>query len=369
MCSRPPFALLLVVAACGTIGTPGGGAQNLPSAGGGPFQALVKGQVAPQDTAPFVFLAGGQSYREPSVLSATGDPSNPGVFMYLVANGSPGDVILRTRADDSVSFYGDFADQQMNATHRPPVVLAASQAWEGKNLSGPCAVRVGSEIWLYYAGDGGIGLAKSGDGKNFTRMPTQVLAVDSGVAWESTAPHAPSVAIFPDGSWHMLYTAGNDIGEATSADGVHWTRVGDPILVPSPVVDPKTLPEGVNPPFDEGAVDDPQLAPRIDETGRLVVRVFYTGYDKPVGSASRTGSIGFAGRYGDTGALSRQPAPAYTAPGATVAGPALFDWNGTPLLYVSQLDIAGTPTFLAIAAAYDPSTGSPGMPGSFATSP
>jgi len=368
---RPTWIWLLALAACGTIGSPGGGALGLPSSGGGPFQALDQNQVAPQDVAPFVFRNFGQPHRDPCALAATGDPSSTEVFLYVVVSGSKGDVIARTRADDGVSFYGDTGDLLSNPTHKPPEVLAASLAWEGSDLSGPSAIRVGSQIWLYYAAAQGIGLATSSDGLTFTKTGQPVVGVDHGASWESTAPRAPTVAVFPDGTWHMLYASGNDIGEATSSDGMTWKRVDadpstpalDPVLSPSAVVDPKTLPEGEHPPFDEGAVDDPLLAPRIDPTGQLQVRVFYAGYDQPLGAKTRTAAIGFAGRYGDNGPLSRQALPVYTAPGSSASGPTLFEWSGPALLYTSQLDISVMPSFYAIAAAYDPTAGSPPPPG------
>ena len=179
-----------------------------------------------------------------------------------------------------------------------------------------------------------------------------MLAPDPAASWETTPPHAPSVAIFPDGSWHMLYAAGTSIGEATSTDGVHWTRAaGNPVLEPSAPVNPRTLPAGEHVPFDEGTVEDPLLVPRIDPTGQLQVRVLYAGYAQSPTAQSRTASIGFAARYGDSGPLSRQSIPVYIAPGSTAAGPALLEWTGGTMLYVSQLDSTPMPPLPAIAAA------------------
>ena len=104
-------------------------------------------------------------------------------------------------------------------------------------------MRIGARIALYYAAAGGIGVAVSEDGVSFTKNQAPVLAPDVSVRWETTSPTAPSVALFPDGTWHMLYAAGVSIGEATSADGYAWTRVDgdpattelDPVLEPSPV--------------------------------------------------------------------------------------------------------------------------------------
>jgi hypothetical protein len=369
------FAGLAVVTgavACATQATPSAVGINLPSSGVGPFQALTQMQVEPADVAPFVCLTLGESSNEPSVLPQTTDGSTPALFLYMDAQRQGVNGIVRTRSDDGVSFYGDSADLANNPSHHPPFVLKPTLSWEGMAVTGPSALRVGSEIWLYYAGQGGIGLAKSTDGLTFTKTGSPVLAVDPSATWENGGPRAPTVAVFPDGTWHMLYAAGTSIGEATSNDGVAWTRVaGNPVLVPSTPVDPKTLPEGSMPPFDEHSVDDPLLLPRMDPSGQLQVRVLYTGYDESAADAAATltGTIGFAARYGDAGTLTRQSIPVYVAPGSTASGPALLEWNGPTMLYVAQLDSTVMPTSVPIAAAYDPSGGSPPAVGKYPSAP
>jgi hypothetical protein len=360
---------LLCVGACSTLATQGTIGQNLPSSGVGPFQALAQTQVAPADVAPFVCLEPGQNLTEPSVLPATSEAGGAAVLVYAVGQGPGGQVIVRTHSDDGVSFYGDTADQSTHPTHKPPVVLAASLAWEKTDVTGPSALRVGSQIWLYYAASGGIGLAQSSDGREFEKTGAPVLAPDPSATWETTTPRAPTVAVFPDGSWHMLYAAGTSIGEATSTDGLHWTRAaGNPVLSPSTPVDPKTLPPGEKPPFDEATVEDPLLVPRVDPSGQLQVRVLYAGYAAPATASSRTSSIGFAARYGDAGPLSRQIIPVYVAPGSSAAGPALLEWSGGTMLYVSQLDTTLMPSPLALAGAYDPAGGPPPV-GTYPTAP
>ena len=370
--------MLVLMPSCSTLATPGSGDQNLPSSGAGPFQALAQTQVEPADIAPFVFFAPGKPASEPTVIAGRpDDPSSPSVIVYLVVPGAQGSVVVRTRADDGVSFYGDTADAQQDPSHRPPVVLAASLAWEGTDVTGPSALRVGPEIWLYYAAQGGIGLARSSDGRSFDKTGQPVRARDPGARWEKTAPRAPSVAVFPDGSWHMLYAAGASVGEATSVDGLSWRRVDgdpatpalDPVLEPSAPVDPRGLPPGERPPFDEATVEDPLLVPRVDPTGQLQVRVLYAGYSAAPGDAARAGEIGFAARYGGSGRLTRQAAPVYVAPGASAAGPALLSRAGGSVLYVSQLDTGTMPPALALAAAYDPGVGGPPAVGKFAASP
>lgn len=381
---RPALVLPLAVLgtiACGTLASPGSGDLGLPTANVGPFNALTQAEVATGDVPPFVFLDESAQYSEPSVIPQSSDTSSPAVILYAVSHASSGDEIVRTRADDGRSFYGDSVDRQENPSHVPPVVLRASQPWEGGSVSGPSALRVGSAVWLYYAAAGGIGLAKSTDGgMTFTALPQPVLATDHGVGWEFTAPRAPAVAQLPDGSFHMLYASGDAVGEAVSADGeTGWQRVDgdpntpalDPVLVPSAPVDPATLPAGVLPPFDEGAVDDPLLVPSVDVAGRLVVRVLYTGYSAPVGASSRPSAIGLAARYGASGVLTKQSSPVYTVQSGEAA-PALLQFGGEQaLLYVQQLNttLDMAHPFLAIAAAYAPASGMMGAPGAFPSSP
>lgn len=373
----PGSILFAALAGCATLASGGGGASNLPSSGVGPFQPLSQMQVAPQDIAPFVLSHSAGACTEPSVLSASADGATPALTMYYVLPGAPGTVIAFSRSDDGVSFYGDSGDVENNPSHKPPIVLTATLPWEGGAVDGPSAIRVGSQVWLYYAAAGGIGLAKSNDGRTFAKTGGPLLARDASIAWETTQLRAPTVAVFPDGSWHMMYASGASIGEATSTDGVTWTRADgdpstpaiDPVLGPSAMVDPSTLPPGEHPPFDEGRVDDPLLAPRVDPTGRLQVRVLYTGYAPAADASAPAGAIGFAARYSTTGALARQATPVYFAPDSTVAGPAILEWAGPSLLFASQPDTKLSPPVVAIAGTFDPGAGSPPPFGAYPSAP
>jgi hypothetical protein len=297
--------------------------------------------------------------------------------MYAVATSMGADVIVRTSADDARSFYADIGDKHTFPQHAPATVLKADQAWEGTALSGPSALLTGGEVYLYYSAAGGIGLAMASDGLTFTKVAGPVLAPDPTMAWETSAPHAPTVAIFPDGSWHMLYGAGDSIGEATSSDGQTWTRVEtNPVLSPSAVVDldAATLATGVQPPFDEGRVDHPVMSPQTDIDGRLQVRVLYTGYGLVQAdggtSAQPSSAIGLAGRYGTSGPLSRQSAPVYTV-SLHEAAPAFFEYSGGSLLYVQQDNpaLSATMPYTAVAAAYSPADGSLPPPLPYPSSP
>jgi hypothetical protein len=353
--------LLTVPTGCGTLGSPPATGENLPSSGVGPFRPLAADELPSSAAPPFVLDDPAAPYREPSVVSSSDDGSSLAVVLFAVARVGGRDVIVRTSAPDARSFYGGAADNETGShpRHAPAVVLAADRAWEGADLAGPSAVRVGAQLWLYYAGAGGIGLAVSDDGLAFTKMGVApVLGPDASADWETTPPHAPSVALVPDGSWLMLYGAGSSIGEATSADGKSWTRVdGGPVLAPG---------EG----FDAGQVDDPVVLPRVTPAGRLQIRVLYTGYDAPPGAPSRGSAIGFAARYGNSGPLSRQAVPVYGG-SAHEAAPALFEPAIGSVLYAQQDETSLDPTkpYAAIAAAFAPQGETLPAAGAFATSP
>ena len=370
------LSLCLVVAACATIGSPSNTEDApLPSSGVGPFRKL--GNAEAHGIAPFVLDGSFTSYTEPTVFPASTDATSAAVVMYAVqtttnAQGAPQVAIVRSRADDARSFYGSSAD----LGGKPKPVMVADQPWEGGVIGGPSALAVGTSIFLYYSAAGGIGLARSSDGFTFVKEPAPVLAPDPAVAWETTTPSAPSVAIYPNGRFRMLYAAGGSIGEADSADGISWARLDadpstpaiDPVLTPAPPPDAGAPDSGLLGPFDTAQVTDPCLLPRTTPAGRLQVRVLYTGYTAPASMAGRNGTIGFAARYGDSGPLVRQPTPVYSV-SLHEAAPALFEWSGGSMLYVHQDETATTTVYPSIAAAYAPANLTLPAPGPYPSSP
>jgi hypothetical protein len=364
---RRPFGLGVVVRsfvlaalpwACATLGSQSAGGENLPTSDVGPFRRLGPTEVL--GVAPYVFDGlSVKPYGEPAILPLGTSAGSKDVAMYVAATTSTGGAahgaIVRTHATDGVSFYGTSLDDPAV----PSVVLDATEAWEEGSIHSPSVLRAGSQVFLYYAAGQGIGVAVSSDGIAFTKQSAPVLETRANVGWETTTPTEPSVALFPDGSWHMLYAAGVSIGEATSSDGYTWTRADgdpsttalDPVLAPSPAAPPESVDAGLAP-FDTGQVAGPCLVPRLDPAGRLQVRVLYTGYAAAPGPATRASAIGFAARYGDTGLLERSGSPVY-AVGKHEAAPALLEWSEGSLLYVQE-DSFTTPAYAAIAAAIAP---------------
>lgn len=349
------LAASLVGLACATTGESGHGDANLPSAGVGPFRKLVDDEV--KGIAPFVLDDSRALYREPAAIVEDGV-----VFLFAVARRDGRDVIVRTRASDGRSFYGTSADFGRS----PREILAGGAAWEGASIGGPAVVRRGPELFLYYAAAGGIGVARAVDGVTFTKAGAPALAPDPSARWEATVPRAPSVYVAANGKFRMLYAAGVAIGEAESEDGVHFTRLGrEPVLVPSAEPAPGSLLPNEKPPFDRAAVGDPCAVPRVTPAGRFHLRVLYTGTD-PSGATT----IGFAGRYDESGPLVRQPLPVY-AVNAKEAGPAFVETGEGTFLYVQQERRAsgsGDP-YLAIAAGFGPANVDLGPAAEFPSEP
>ena len=299
-------AATIGLAACATIPEPGGGGENLPSAVAGPFRALVQAElgnlrVAPNALDTDVFA------RDPSVVDLDGDPSTlavAGYFGAAVAQGGakpvatdPTRAILRFDALDGRSF--DRAAE---------VVLEPTEAWEGSVLGQPSALLHDGETWLYYAAAGGIGLAKSSDGHAFTRVPGPILG-PAASGWEASGiPASPGVVRLADGSFRLFYEVTiakgvQAIGDASSPDGVTWTRLGTaPALAPSA---PRT---GVDQPYDDASVGSPFPVLATSGDGRAILRVYYGARDHLGASV-----IGLAARYlaAPSAPLQRATAPVF----------------------------------------------------------
>ena len=126
----------------------------------------------------------------------------------------------------------------------PVVVLGANAKtdWEG-DVNRPVVVRRGGEWHMWYTGQARgrswIGYATSTDGRKWERAGDKpVLSAELG--WEKVAVMCPHV-IWDEGrrEWRMWYSGGEQyepdaIGYATSGDGVHWEKHGEPVFKADP---------------------------------------------------------------------------------------------------------------------------------------
>ena len=354
------LGLACLAMSCATIAAEGQGDVDLPNALSGPFRPLKRDKICDGDVCTGVDeLPPGTPNGQPSypraplsrnatvLVRGSGVGDDLRVVMYVARDlDDDPDRIARFEAADARTFK-DAQD-----------VLTADQPFEGQSIGDPCAIEVGGAVWLYYTIHRrtdfpgqipGIARAVSTDGlagRAFEKDAAPVLGLEGTKgAWETDAPRAPSVVRDDAGTFHLFYAANGAIGEATSADGIHFTRVDgypatagiDPVIGPSAAVDPTTLPEGVKPPFDDLGLDDPYVVREQTALGRTIYRLFYTGRDRRAGSA-----VGLAGRYGD------DPGPFDRADG--------FVFGGKQNPHVNAPAVARFPSFSLMYANVDDQT-------------
>ena len=130
----------------------------------------------------------------------------------------------------------------------PLLDVIPGSPWEAGAVFDPCIVRqADGSLWMWYTTRGArpssIALATdtSGTGSNFTRYAgNPVLTSDLPKSAPASALTRPAVVALPDGSWRLWYsTESHDdpagqawIGTATSSDGIHWQKHGEPALKP-----------------------------------------------------------------------------------------------------------------------------------------
>ncbi|WP_437616726.1 hypothetical protein WMF20_22540 [Sorangium sp. So ce834] len=315
----------------------------MPNALAGPFREIDQEELGNSRAAPHVMNDDERFARDASVIDLDGDPSTPAAAGFFAATLRPEDAPPDPRAPPNAIVRYEAADGR-SFGRSPVTVLAPELPWEGGTVAAPSALLVGGEIWLYYAAEGGIGLARSEGGVAFAREPAPVLAPtahgDGG--WERGAiPGSPGVVRLPDGSLRMFYVVAGEggasfVGEARSDDGLAWERVGDgPALAPAPLPAAGAS-AGEDEPFDSAAVFDPAPVLAVSATGRPSLRVYYAGRD----SAGRS-AIGLAARFGHDGPLQRAAAPVFGASSALAPrAPWVAAHPGFSLLFVTQA--AGT---------------------------
>ncbi|MBI4957476.1 MAG: hypothetical protein HY908_36045 [Myxococcales bacterium] len=345
-------ALAAGLGACATLATSSGGDTSLPNAGLGPFRPLKAGEIGNSRPAPYGLRDDASFERDVAVLDADGDPATLGVVAYAARTtfgagvepepSAPPNEIVRHTALDGRSF-----------DRGPPVVLAPAAAWEGGTVGAPAALEVEGEVYLYYAAAGGIGLARSADGVAFAREDAPVLGPASAGWDDGLVPRSPSVVRLPDGSFRMFYEValGADesaIGEAASADGLVWQRLGEaPVLARRPeLVDDL-------PAYDGASVGAPSAVLWVTSEGRAVLGVYYAAT-----AEDGTRSIALAARYGTDGALARGLGPVFGSDGdLDPTEPCIVRFASFAFLYATErAGSAASQDFPAVAVGVAPAT-------------
>ncbi|MBI9103946.1 MAG: hypothetical protein JEY99_16130 [Spirochaetales bacterium] len=151
-----------------------------------------------------------------------------------------------------------------------------SGSWDDNGIFEPSVIKDGESYSMWYSGHDGsdwrIGYATSIDGISWTKHPANPV-INPGTGWDSNQIYYPSV--IKDGTTYKMWYVGSNtngqIGYATSADGISWTKYsGNPVLLIGP----------------SGTWNDYQLAmPSVIVDGDYY-KMMYSGSD---GSNWRTG--------------------------------------------------------------------------------
>lgn len=127
----------------------------------------------------------------------------------------------------------------------PVLARGGTGSWDQVSVFNPIVMYNGSLYQMWYSGRSGqtglwqTGYATSTDGITWEKHSNNpVLTVGAANEWDAAGAVAGSV-LYVDGEYQMWYhgsgnagtVLGNDVGYATSPDGVNWTKhAGNPIL-------------------------------------------------------------------------------------------------------------------------------------------
>jgi len=218
-------ALLGLIGACSTIGDEGGEPSALPHGGTGAFRLLDSEETEIIGAIPGRAMVirdaiGGFCVLDDSLFYATAEVLDPAP---MVPEDHPMGDIYWPGFEPRRIHRGVARDEGIGGFAQGPEVLTASEDWEGGEVFDPWAVvDDDGTVRLYYAAEGGIGVAEASSVSGpFTKQPGPIVtdALDG-------APHRPSVIRGPDGAWWMYYDANGEIRAARSDDGVRFDPMG-----------------------------------------------------------------------------------------------------------------------------------------------
>jgi hypothetical protein len=333
-CARAFVPLCLLAAGCATLAGGGGGEDDLPNAGAGPFREIRQAELGNFRSAPNALEDDEIFPRDPAILDVDGDPATLEVLAFVAATLLPeGEEPDADAPPNAIVRYGALDGRSFDRS--AVVVLTPEGTDEAETVGSPAVLRADGELLLYYQHGAGIGVATSIDGGGtFARAPGAGLAAaDAG--WDAGAtPRAPSVVRLPGGAFRMFYEVdfGPDgataIGEATSSDGRSWQRGGAPVLTPR---DPAQAPAD-EPPWDGRAVGSPFAVLTENALGEPIVRLYHAAI-----SAEGARVIALAARAGLDGSFERAVSPVFGTQNDLAAHePCFVHFDGFALLYVTQ---------------------------------
>jgi hypothetical protein len=267
---------MLAAAACGLGGGDGGGDQNLPISGIGPYGKITDFDFATPLDEPFLVVDTTADLLDPAPVAAGGGvtrlfytrrttsaaeiwrvdlPSleeEPDAAAPALTAGEPWE---QGRVEAPAPFQADgtlYLVYQGGDPAAPSLGLAASTdggaTFQKRGMiiadgAQPGALRIGNATFIYFTRPGGIFVATSIDLASFAVQPQPVLAPAGGTRFDSreVGEPAPAGGISPAGEIRIsLFYTGTGasgltaLGYAGSFDGTSFTRGLEPILEPGP---------------------------------------------------------------------------------------------------------------------------------------
>jgi predicted GH43/DUF377 family glycosyl hydrolase len=154
------------------------------------------------------------------------------LVMWYTGRGAAGSRIGFATSQDGVHWIPDAAN--------PVFGPGSAGAWDAAGVEHPCVLRDALGYTMFYSGRGsgagGIGVAFSPDGIQWTRPHTDAVFGPSapGTAWDDSEVRTPWV--LDDGVAYRLWYGGRGtwsaVGYASSLDGIVWDRLLAPVLSP-----------------------------------------------------------------------------------------------------------------------------------------
>jgi len=215
---------LALYPACSTIGDEGGEPSALPHGGTGAFRLLDSEETEIIGAIPGRAMVlrdaiGGYCVLDDSLFYATAEVLED---RPMVPEDHPAGDIFWPGFEPRRIHRGTAREEGVGGFAQGPEVLAASEGWEGGEVFDPWAVRDGDTVRLYYAAQGGIGVAEASSVEGPFEKRDGPIVTDA----LDGAPHRPSVIRGPDGAWWMYYDAGGELRAARSDDGLDFEPMG-----------------------------------------------------------------------------------------------------------------------------------------------
>ena len=147
--------------------------------------------------------------------------------------------MLAATSFPAAEVHGQIAPMCTKYPGNPVLVPGSQNAWDNTGASFEDVIRNGSSFVMFYTGlynnaTEEIGMATSTNGVTWTKYPTPIIVPGSKGSWDSSLASYPSV-IWNGTEYLMYFTGGNSIGIAFSKDLVHWQQyANNPVLTPGP---------------------------------------------------------------------------------------------------------------------------------------